>query len=157
MLSLARRYRCFITVSPEFRLSLILNSIEVDYACRCKEEYGSLLKAFLLKMKAAVNIFDESDRLLSHIFQLVYTAGDVSPLSDLESRMVIVQALLVAVNRDAIKSSILSSDGFAAIEERKHEGFSMGAFTSIRLYDATSEELQSRRELFKRHLLSVLI
>jgi hypothetical protein len=107
-------------------------------------------------MKTAVNIFDESDRLLSHIFQLVYTAGDVSPLTDLEARIVVVQALFQAVNENEI-NSYLNSDGFAAIKERIHVGFSVGAFSSIRLYDANTENLQSRRELFKRELLGVLL
>ncbi|KXS16815.1 hypothetical protein M427DRAFT_285457 [Gonapodya prolifera JEL478] len=120
--------RVCVVVAPEHRLSLELKLQELRFA-QSSADVIKPLTDILTKMKF-VDIFDESDELLSLRQQLVYAVGQREGLQDCTIRFTTMQALLRVVN-DAKQGS----DLFNVITEcgKKSAPIVAGCYGTIRL------------------------
>lgn len=135
------RCRGIMLVTPEHRQSLLLKWQELchvefmrgaDGAPASRTSAG--LSALLADAWAVpiIELLDESDELLRHLYQLVYTLGAPSPLSHGRERWLTVQALLRFLDTDPVLDAILS--GRAGVAERMPRAVRpRGAFSAVRL------------------------
>jgi hypothetical protein len=106
-----------LVMTPQHRNSLLLKEHDHDLVVETNDE-------------AFVDVFDESDAILSHDFQLVYALGQQQPLPAGVSRWKVLHALLQTLARDT------SEEMHSITKDRNlmhRESDKLGAFPNIRI------------------------
>jgi hypothetical protein len=112
-----------LCIAPEHRLSLQLKWIEGGTS----PEIRKCLKG--LEDFPFIDIFDESDEILHHKFQLIYAAGSCTPLPAAKERWVAAQAILNVLQQNSRVKQILQKRGIASrLSDEKS-----GVFDTIKL------------------------
>ena len=95
-------YGCFV-VSPQHRNSLLL------------KQYDENIFVKGLRENSFYDILDESDEILSHVFQLVYAIGEQKPLPNGPSRWTVIEAFFKVLVRSELSAvnSIISNPELA--------------------------------------------
>ncbi|RKP17048.1 hypothetical protein ROZALSC1DRAFT_24598, partial [Rozella allomycis CSF55] len=109
---------CLISC-PEYRMSLMLKPHELKLKGQC--QMMTKLQEYI-RMNKFVEIFDESDALLSHIYQLIYTVGTQTELTKFFERSVIIQATLQILNSSQRIHDYLSENKLLNFEKTKFDG-----------------------------------
>ncbi|KAI8893829.1 hypothetical protein BC833DRAFT_652595, partial [Globomyces pollinis-pini] len=122
---------CLI-VAPEHRLSMELKALE-----NWETALGSSLGELIGDLKY-VDIFDESDALLSHTYQLIYAIGNPGSLQDIDERIVVAQALFNILNYSETIQEFLEREGMLL----KNEVSSHGAYSQYRLPYSENENVK---------------
>ena len=118
-----------LLVAPEHRMSLELKRHELHIAGKaavCKDLSD-------LHRMSFVDIFDESDELLRHKYQLVYAAGAQMSLPSGQERWEAIQALCRIIKHDTDKVAQLLSDPLVARHELSVTKDIPAAFHQLRL------------------------
>ncbi|KAI8821026.1 uncharacterized protein EV422DRAFT_595226 [Fimicolochytrium jonesii] len=108
----AERPRGCVLVSPEHRLSLELKCQELRLQGTSHEHLAAFLSEVRFK-----DIFDESDALLSHKYQLIYAVGDAASLERWYERAIVAQTLLRIVNTSKTATARLFELGVAVADD----------------------------------------
>ncbi|KAI9096946.1 hypothetical protein DFS34DRAFT_621986 [Phlyctochytrium arcticum] len=103
------RRMCCQVVAPEQRLSLEMKLQELEL--NGVQDTPDALR--LLFQQKFVNMFDESDALLSYRFQFIYAVGTPASLDELSTRSTICQALLRTLKEDPAVHQLLTIPNFA--------------------------------------------
>jgi hypothetical protein len=121
-----RQHGC-VLMTTEHRASMELKMVESP------AEIGSVIGNALRKLDEAKRIFDESDALLHHKFQLVYALGNCVALPFGRVRWICAEALARALVRSARLDALLHVVGVSVRvdeEKRRFGGFPMIRFTA---------------------------
>jgi hypothetical protein len=103
---------CCMIISPEYRLSMKLKALEIkDSEPKVKLE---LDKVFEISW---INIIDESDALMDFKYQLTYSVGSPSPLSDLDSRYKVAEVILRTLNESENLNQHFENSKFGSLSK----------------------------------------
>jgi hypothetical protein len=129
-LHMCQRAHGAVCVAPEHRLSLHLKRID---GCRNADVQELLEK---IETFPYLDIFDESDEILHHKYQLIYAVGSCIPLPQGNQRLVAVQAVLHEVQNNPNVASILNQTGVATRSSGSKNG--SGSFDMVTLHPGKS-------------------
>ena len=132
---------CFQVLAPEHFQSMGLKYVE-DHG---DKPFSNSLQS-LLSDVSYIDILDESDSILWHKKQLIYTVGNYATLESLFSRVIISQAILRILNngRENGLDDLLGSPGFAMMSHKLPKR----QYRQIRLSDDLSTD--KNKELNQR-------
>jgi hypothetical protein len=108
-----------VVVAPEHRLSLHLKRFDLTTTTMGSEDNVRAIRDRLIEVEKRftfVDILDESDEILRHKYNLIYSVGNHMGLEAGTHRWTVCQALLMAIKRDANVRQLLSSPALAKIE-----------------------------------------
>lgn len=145
-----RRGNCLI-LAPEHRLSLELKLRELEFVGNPLAEH---LRKFINK-EQYVEIFDESDALLSHRYQLIYAVGATKPLDSCEERAAVAQALLRIINSSNEHSPLnnLLQNAAFAVDSVAVAG---GRYRKMRLIQK-NDDILTLRQRFRLRLTEAVL
>lgn len=125
-----------LVIAPEHRLSLILKGTELELQNSKRHSRESLQGIYDMNY---FDLFDESDEILHHRYQLIYAVGSCIPLSAGKERWIAAQAVLRQLQCDLSVAKELEA---LAIRESRSGG-SECSLDSIRLHsDLPNQKLQ---------------
>ena len=142
-----------ICMAREHRLSLQLKLHELMLSGHESKLSYSSLESALLKVESSdfiIDIFDESDEILRHKFQLVYAVGDHQILPAGQNRWNTIQALLRIIRHSHF--GLLSDDELVVREDCNRNS---ERFLELRL--VSGETLQKQIPSLLRHLAEELV
>lgn len=133
-----------ICLAPEHRLSLHLKWHELGLSA---DERSQKLRSELesISQLPYYDIFDESDEVLHHKYQLIYTVGNCIPLTAGKVRWEAAAAVLKQFQ--SIPS--ITRDFRALFQRTQREGRGSGIFDDIRIIPGKELQRQRKRLLFK--------
>lgn len=108
-----------LLVAPEHRLSLLLKQHECQ-----RQNRRDVCKAFEKLVAFPMrDIFDESDEILRHRYQLIYAVGGAVDLPHAAERWSATQAILRVIKHNEKVADVLGRSGFAHREPAHAEAF----------------------------------
>lgn len=133
-------------MAPEHRLSLFLKQQELEKKT-LSDSLGQLLQE-----RSFIDLFDESDAILSHKYQLVYAVGNAHSLVDLEARITVMHALLRVLNSSQFRPHLVRKS-HVIIDNNTP----FGKWAKIRHAPADNAIRRKRRSNLRRQLFDELI
>jgi hypothetical protein len=153
-----RQERGAVVIAPEHRLSLYLKRF--DLTATDSEGTAEAVRRRLIDLDTGyrfVDILDESDEILRHKYNLIYSVGNHMGLEAGSHRWTVCQALLMAIKRDVHVRKLLQSPALAKIEtvDGLDDFNNFPAFPRLRLLPGS--ELDSQKGELLRALANAVI